>query len=224
MSAITVVVLQRGGRCQTRYRCADADAFRTLRIDGEEWSRADKETLAKMWETVRDEIQLQAEPCRILLCSDAPRADDSAPLPDLPCPDAWSRRLLGEAMRGLPCAAGAWTVNGETLSQGDFREAFPVKRGAAPMYVYTVPAYRLPSKPGSVEASRPGSVEASKAGSVEASKAERDAGREARESSCDALSALAELLATRKKNPEAQNFALPKSVDVMEMIREAMRP
>lgn len=199
MSVITVVVLQYGGRCQARCREADSEPFRVLRNDGDEWTRADRTTLLKMWETVLDDIQAdtRTEPFRILLCSDAPRADDSAPPPELRCPAMWNRRLLGEAMRGLPCEGSRWTVNGETLSNDDFREAFPRKRGGRPMYVYTVPAYRLP---------------------------EGVAGEECQPDtkavSCDALSVLAELLRAREGQPRAR--AASESPDVLELIREAL--
>lgn len=201
MSVITVVVLQYGGRCQTRYRYADSEPFRILRSEGEEWARADRETLTNIWETVLDNIQadFRTEPFRILLCSDAPRADDSAPLPELPCPDSWNRRLLGEATRGLPCEGSRWTVNGETLLNHDFREAFPRRRGGRPMYVYTVPAYRLPEGAGGA--------------AVEDCHAERAA--------CDALSVLSELLRARAGRPEAR--AATEAPDVMELIREALQ-
>lgn len=202
MSVMTVVVLQYGGRCQTRYRDTDSEAFRILPTDGEEWTRADRETLTKIWETVLDDIQadLQTQPFRILFCSDAPWTADSAPLPELPCPDMWNRRLLGEAVRELPCEGSRWTVNGETLSNGDFREVFPQKRGGRPMYVYTVPPYHLPANGGSVIG--------------EVSQAEAPA--------CDALSILAELLRTRKEQSETVS-APPEAPDVMELIREVLR-
>ncbi|MBR4212286.1 MAG: hypothetical protein IKR84_07870 [Oscillibacter sp.] len=198
MSVITVVVLQYGGRCQARCRETDSGPFRVLRTDGDEWTRADRATLLKMWETVLDDIQAdtRTEPFRILLCSDAPRADDSAPLPELGSPAMWNRQLLGEAMRGLPCEGSRWTVNGETLSHDDFREVFPRRRGGRPMYVYTVPEYRLP---------------------------EGVAGEEdcpAERAACDALSVLAELLRTREGQSPAR--AAAESPDVLELIREAL--
>lgn len=201
MSVITVVVLQYGGRCQARCRETDSEPFRVLRADGDEWTRADRDTLLKMWETVLDDIQAdtRTEPFRILLCSDAPRAGDSAPLPELRCPAVWNRQLLGEAMRGLPCEGSRWTVNGETLSNDDFREAFPQRRGGRPMYVYTVPAYRLP--------------EGAEGVGEEDCPAERAA--------CDALSVLAELL--RARDGQAQARAASESPDVLELIREALR-
>lgn len=141
MNVCSIAVFRLDGLYSVRYRYADSDPFLALAMDGKTRSRV----TAEIWANVL--YELQADPngdaMRLLLCSDYPMDGDAETLPKLRRPCPWSRRTLAEAMERAPCA-GRWTVNGETLSPGDFRETFPVKAGEKPLYVYTVPDYSLP--------------------------------------------------------------------------------
>ncbi|MBQ9521444.1 MAG: hypothetical protein IJR72_02610 [Oscillospiraceae bacterium] len=147
MNVGTIVVFQRDGRCQVRYRETDSEPFRVLETE----EAVTREALREMWKRVLYDLQASPdrEPFRLLFCTDYHRENYHGMFPDLGCPRPWSRGLLEEAMSQGACA-GEWSVNGEILSPGDFREVFPRKSGEKPLYVYTVPEYRMPESAGNV--------------------------------------------------------------------------
>lgn len=198
MNVGTIVVFQRDGRCQVWYRETDSEPFRALETE----EAVTREALREMWKRVLYDLQVtpDREPFRLLLCTDCHREGCHGMFPDLGCPRPWSRRLLEEAMSQGPCAE-EWSVNGEILSPGDFREVFPCKSGEKPMYVYTVPKYRMPMQENAV--------------APESLSDTLDDGAE-----YDALSVLAELL---RETHCATETALEQDFDMMEVMREVLR-
>ena len=231
MNVGTIVVFQRDGRCQVRYRETDSEPFRVLETE----EAVTREALREMWKRVLYDLQASPdrEPFRLLFCTDYHRENYHGMFPDLGCPRPWSRGLLEEAMSQGACA-GEWSVNGEILSPGDFREVFPRKSGEKPLYVYTVPEYRMPESAGNVMMPEsfpdtPGGAgnvvvpesfpdTPSGAGNVVVPEPFPDTPGDGEE--YDALSVLVELL--RETNP-ATETALEQGFDMMEVMREISR-